>query len=332
MIPLNVVRSYKIFTSMSALARPFYISTQLVNYLREANYGNGLAMIFSSVEDEKVKTQIQKLNGRDPKVWTILAAAGWDQKQILETLQTIEDIEAAKIGRTPEKVDVSLLNSIDVTQSLDLVFDQHIASTAILIMLFALIESVGDLRSRINRQRIHYDELMLKHFFRKTNTRWFMHRNGEEVDVTNTLQPEMLRDPSAYPAKVQNVDKSAFQRLRELPSTQSQRPRHVEEINAPVFVAYNPEGSDDWGFLRSMYMVVISYFKIPDEVLTIDERGRLQSVIVDGVETNPVYIDNENLKAYLRRLVDAHRQRDLPAKRAALQARRVAAAEAEQLP
>ncbi len=330
-------------TRKGGAAKPkslFYISDQLVNYLREANYGNGLASAFAGADDAYVT-----INGHDAGTLGRLAAAGYDEKKILGALQAAENAQAAKEGRAAETVSREDISGIDVTQALDLVLNKRMATAPILIILLALITAVEKLKSNVNGQRNHYDATMLKYFDgvnpetkQVNNTRWYMARGGRIVDVTPVDVPPTVatKDRGAFAEKLAAVDQSSFARLRVHVSKPKKstdivcgagesriKRAGLGTICVPCFIAYDEKqhgpstGNDDWGILHSMYMVITSHFHVPNELLTAEELAALKSVPgVDAsgnaVETNPNIIAAAGLQSYIQGLLTLHRNRAEP--------------------
>lgn len=199
------------------------------------------------------------------------------------------------------------------------------------------------------------------------NTRWVMQRGGALVDVTPTYDSKSgqfllgksaisPQKPVEFRSKLEEVGKSAFQRLREKGETKIRR--QGGELAVPSFIDYDPEvhkDNDDWGLLHSMYMVLISYFRVPNDVLTVDELEQIKPVpqqraVVDEagkavlgpdgrpameivkdkegnkVETNPNILEAARVQKYIKDLLTVHRTRVEPARRERHNKKRIQAA------
>ncbi|CAH6418694.1 Hypothetical protein POVN_LOCUS413 [uncultured virus] len=273
----------------------FYISDQLVGYLREANYGNGLAAAFEGQD-----ASYYNINGNDPGTLAALAQRGFDQQTILGLLQAAEDRNAAAKGGAAGTVDASMLASISVQSGLDLVLNRRMATSGILISLLALITTVSDLQSKSNGQRIHYDATMLRHFDGSTNTRWILAREGKLVDVTPGSVPASAKDKDTFGEKLRAVNLSSFERLRRRPDTKIKRAGGEQFV--PCFISQQnaAPGTDDWGLLHSMYMVLISHFRVPNELLTEAELRAIRSQ--PGLRVNTSQLSQTQIQAAERKL------------------------------
>lgn len=253
----------------------FYVSNQLVEYLHEANYGNGLAEAYCDV-DYPSQRWFQLLNGSQKTVWTSLERRGWSKDFLLSCIREAEN----KIG-VSTTVTVEHLEGIDVRNSLRLLFEQHIASAQILVLLFSLIIRVNELTSKTNPRRIHYDMNMAIHLANKSNTRYMMTRNNVVVDVT----PKDSEDLTS---------RSAFDRLQCI---------GVLADCVPSLIPYNPHSkTDDWGCTLISFLHMSTFFRIPNSVLTDDERYILKQPSIIKENASVVY--------YIQRLLDTHIRRE----------------------
>jgi hypothetical protein len=281
------------------MSQLFNVSDQLVSYLTEANYGNGLAYLFKDPATIKA-------NGHDEKVRVeILKSVGGPNK-LLQLLQNYENTAAAAEGRQPGEVTPDMVDSLDVQRSLDLILSRRIASSRLLISLFILISEVNGLLSKTDPQRIHYDINMLKWFGADTNTRWLL--NGTDLTpVSQTGVPADVKNVDKFVGRLADVNKSAFERLTDH-TVKTMRDKKEIPLMIPYDAEVYSENKDDWGLLHSGYLHLISYCRIPVEVLTLQQRAELITAENIGLEGE--------VNGYIQQLLQT--QRTVASKRPAI--------------
>lgn len=154
---------------------------------------------------------------------------------------------------------------------------------------------------------------------------------GKDDEADKLLTFIAVKEPAKFLAKLRDVNKSAFQRLRERGSTAIRRAQTIDnptgEVKVPSFIDKGKEqkNTDDWGMLHSMFMVLISYFRIPNELLMGQELTAIKSVVsADGKsETNANIDEAARLQSYIHGLSEIHKARTEPAKKQARNKKRI---------
>ncbi len=144
----------------------FFISDRLKEYLYNANYGNGLTPIFARnlALQQEVKEAYSKLNG---------AAPGMIDQFYNQVFGGNE--AAFNQAVAASKWQSVVPQNMDVRAALgELVFNNNMITSRILLTLFSLINYAGDLKSKSNGQRVHYDKTMVDYFGQGTNTRFVL--------------------------------------------------------------------------------------------------------------------------------------------------------------
>jgi hypothetical protein len=266
------------------LRKSRYISDQLAGFFREANYGNGLAAIFTDSPAD------MKANGHDKKVRDQLIAKVGGPGAVLDLLQNHENQDAKATGREPDNVSPDMVEYIDLTKLLDLILEDQIIDSTIAIQMLALIIIVNNLRSKTNKHRIHYDALMDKWFGSGSDTRLIL----KGVDLT--------------PADMKDTDKSCFQRLSERAPVRSFMRDRKDE---PAFIPYDEKalenekaGNDDWGFLHSMLIPMYGMFAIPDSTPGLTEAQLAELKRQQILDSNSYGLDS--IAIYLGIILNAH--------------------------
>jgi hypothetical protein len=272
------------------LRQVFVISDQLVSYLRQATLGNNWVPAISGYDADVAAglgamTDLKTFEAELVKQGGSLAEIP-DLLQVAEdNLVAVENKKAEKKGDKPrDPRDVRTL-TFPVSDYLDLVLNKRIATSGILISLLSLINTVGDMHSKSNGQRIHYDSAMANLLDGKTNTRWVV--DGKDLTPKESELKQLQFKDSAARAKFmenyRHVNESSFARLRDHDDVKTRRPGNKwDQVTA--FKDYpgdkEAERDDDWGMLQSMIMVVISHARVPNEVLRF-----YNSPLLDQVES-----------------------------------------------
>ncbi len=319
----------------------FFISDRLKEYLQNANYGNGLTPLFASnpALAQDLKEQFSKFNGgaEGMPAHFLAQVYGGSEATLVQA--------AAAVGMK----NVSSRN-MDVRVALStLVFDNNMITSRILLTLFSLINYAGDLKSKDNGQRVHFDQTMVNYFY-AGNTHFILEgtdfgeakfaeirqsiaaQGGQTVSSDEetiallkqqgyslSITPESLEKLIRNASPIDNStdpkaawDYTAFERIAARPAVKARR--KTGTILMPTLVQGNlTPDSDDWGFLYSMYLVLMSYFHIPEDLLPANYRAKLKGNPLGSAETFADIADN--LGQYVKNILSAHHEIYGPAKR-----------------
>lgn len=244
----------------------FYISDQLVSFLREANLGEG---------------NPNELDGQ-----ANLSQLGRQE-------------QSANSGRRPQEY-------------MSLILDNSMATSGILTSVLSLYTTVNQVQSETDGGRIKPDNLMTK-YFNQGNTRYYLRGN----DLTPNSVPNNVKADKRekFEKNLSQVDMTVIQRIKAR-DTDPTLP-HVDKRGKPVICYKEPvpgQQNDDYGMSYSMYMVLLNYFRIPNELL--DQQSIAQL-------SNPDRIAQAaELQTYIRQLTEWHKEVNKEAKKIIVTQRR----------
>ena len=244
----------------------FYISDQLVNFLREANLGEGNPNLIDG------EPNMSELGRRE---------------------------QGEGSGRRPQEF-------------MDLILKGNMATSGILTSVLSLYTTVNQVQSITDGGRIKPDGLMMK-YFNQNDTRYYL--RGQDLT------------PNGVPANVKADKREKFEKnLSQVNLTVIQRIKmrdtdpaisHVDKRGKQVICYKEPvqgQQNDDYGMSYSMYMVLLNYFRIPNEILDAQAIAQL---------SDPEMIKQASeLQAYIRQLTLWHKEVNKEAKKAVQTQRR----------
>jgi hypothetical protein len=238
----------------------FYISDQLVNFLREANLGEG---------------NPNELEGQ---------------------------ANMSELGRQQQPV-----NSDRRPQAyMSLILDSSMATSGILTSVLSLYTTVNQVQSLADGGRIKPDHLMMK-YFNQGNTRYYL----RGTDMTPNGVPGNVKADKRekFEKNLSQVDMTVIQRIKMRDTDPAIS--HVDKRGKQVICYKEPvhgQQNDDYGMSYSMYMVLLNYFRIPNEILDPQAIAQL---------SNPDMIQQASeLQAYIRQLTLWHKEVNKEAKKA----------------
>lgn len=238
----------------------FYISDQLVNFLREANLGEGNPNVLDG------QPNISELGRRE---------------------------QPMNSDRRPQAY-------------MGLILDNSMATSGILTSVLSLYTTVNQVQSLADGGRIKPDSLMMK-YFNQGNTRYYLH--GTDMTPNNTPANVKADKREKFEKNLNQVDMTVIQRIkmRDTDPTIS----HVDKRGKQVVCYKEPvhgQQNDDYGMSYSMYMVLLNYFRIPNEIL----EPQLISELSD-----PARIEQASeLQGYIRQLTLWHKDVNKETKKA----------------
>jgi len=293
-----------------------YISDQLAGFFAASNYGCGFLYLFPEIFAANPDyARIAPTNGDAiGLIRQVYPTAG--------ELNAVINAKARALGYTgaPLLADADLNGWADVHTGLDLVVNRRMATSSILVSLFALINAVGQLQSVSFGQRIHYNGEMLAAFGPGTNTRPTLF--GQDLLQSPAGAAAAAADPT-FVAKYQDANASAFDRLRAR-TTKVNKNGVVEAVKIPSFIAEQnaAPGTDNWGIPYSCIMVMFSYFRIPNELLSAAQLAAITQV--KGGAVNGNVAESQATQEYIKLLLDGHKVLNAPAKKARAKAKAAA--------
>ena len=242
-----------------------YLSDQLVNYFKQANFGCGLIHIFP-----ELSTDFARANGG--------AVAALSQSY--GSPEALVAAFKAKIGQEVVLTSQELLSELQKFENaanlFDLVINQRIGSTTIVVTLFNLISNANGYQSTQNGYRYHFTLEMEKFFGQGTNTQW--RKDNAVVSVTG------FADKPKIMAKVIKFNMSGKEIVKAKPMKAIVK-KNVGTIPQQSFVEQTQAVGDDWGIHLRMVMALLSLYVIPTTVLSpsdaagaVDNKKRAQAV------------------------------------------------------
>lgn len=279
-----------------------------------------------------------RANGADPAMRAAISGAF----DALGGLQQVDQYQGS-LGYSIDHADVNV--------SLQSLLAANIANSGMLVACLHLIARVNQLQSQSNGQRVHYDAVWEK---------YFLGRNSHYViggsDITQALRQALPQDPVALEEYLKKLtdnnathlknlkehlahaDKSVFQRIAErgaespggVGRIKFERKKGDVYLETYIQRGAEQQGTDNWGILYAMFMVIISINHIPNYLLSEAQRGAIKSVVTDdGVEHNPLVTDAERLRQYITGLLNVHGEIYEPIRKAKLTAANKASNEAK---
>jgi hypothetical protein len=174
------------------------------------------------------------------------------------------------------------------SKMLELVLGEQIATSGVLVNLMMLYIKKNNLRCKSNGQRIHWDALMEKYFGGKTNTQWSLkgvlldvkfERSNRRTDAIEYM--EILFGDQPGP-----MERSALARMIKHAPLKGRDLDSKKIVEKPAFIEYNPQihtgSNDDWGFMLSMVLSLVAYFRISNKCISADQQTAIQQI-----DTNP---------------------------------------------
>lgn len=327
----------------------FYISDQLVEFFRNANFGNGLAQAFTAPAykdqwDTLMTTPYASLQ-------ELTSATGLTGQQILAQWNAAEsklaEVERKKKpGRMAQQYTSADLSPV-VQDAMDLVINKRMATAGILVSLMSLYYTANNLQSTVDGQRNRYDTTMTAYFGgyvsdqatypgSRADTHYLLPaRPTQPVSDANPLldltgnaraiaDQEVegtfkAKDKEAWEEKVNGIDDPAFNRLQNRPNSSVLRSSGgtSQYIDTPVFITQeDSKNPDNFGLLHTQTMVLTTYFRIPTALLTKEQKDLLQ--------TKENRDAAAKLQNYIHGLLTAHRIRNADEKKAREEVRKAA--------
>ena len=223
-------------------------------------------------------------------------------------------------------------NAVDNIRQL--VVDNQIANSGILVGLLHLIATVNRLKSVSSGKRVHVSQVMSQYFGNGSNTHYILGGVDLSVDANSKLQTlRTTLDEEKFAALQVHLGSCQYDCLSRI----GNRGISGKETE-PAYIPYNGQQSDNHGILLSMFMVLISTFRIPSYLLTPAQAqaiasGKPKLVIAKGtskenadamitahynlVESNQVITMAKTLTKYVSGLLSAYKDIEEPAKKEA---------------
>lgn len=244
----------------------FYISDQLVNFLREANLGEGNP---NELEGQANMSEL----GRQ------------EQRQGSD--------------RRPQAY-------------MSLILDNNMATSGILTSVLSLYTTVNQVQSVTDGGRIKPDNLMMK-YFNQDNTRYYL--RGKDLTPNGVPANVKADKREKFEKNLSQVNMTVIQRIKMRDTDPSIS--HTDKRGKQVICykeSVQGQQNDDYGMSYSMYMVLLNYFRIPNELLDPQAIAQL---------SDPSMIDQATqLQAYIRQLTLWHKEVNKEAKKAIQTTRR----------
>ena len=221
-----------------SLSKLFYVSDQMIDFLLEANKGNGL--LFALEADMETGKRLAGVNG---------SVRG----------------NFAETSRHLNRAQQFSNEQFDVNATIGPLFgNERMANSTIIMSCLHLIVKASGLQSVDEGTRAHYDQVWEKHFGGRTTTSYLY----KGTDLTQFLQGTDPRSLNADQQERRDVylrehRKSAFQRLQEESDPKSSK-QGAPPTKSLVLRGQEPRGTDAWGIVYTRFMTLISYFRIPD--------------------------------------------------------------------
>ena len=238
----------------------FYVSDQLVGFLREANLGDG-----------------------NPSNIDITQA---------DAAQAARQAYPEGSEKRPQ-------------QYMSLVFEKSMATSGILTSILSLYTTVNQVQSQTNGGRIKPDQLMLK-YFGNNNTHYYL--RGQDLTPANVPGNVKPDKREKFQKNLSQVNMPALYRIKARDT--DPQVSHVDKRGKQVICYKEPvpaQTDDDYGMSYSMYMVLLNYFRIPNELLSPEQIAQL---------TDPANIALAvELQEYIRDLTEWHKSANKDAKK-----------------
>lgn len=295
------------------LKRLFYVSDQLVEFIREVNKGNGLAVYLDGVPAEQ-RGQWARANGADPAVQAQL-------RQLFDAQGGLDALVRRAGG------DGTTLANADVNVALeDLLYRNRMANSTILVTVLHLVVQANGLQSVDNGQRVHYDATWLKYFGQGDSHYRLLGTDLSQavIDTLSGLSPvdqearlsamaRSVDELTKLKEHLSECDASSFQRIASGPAIVLTRQQ--QKVPFPRFIDQSGARGDDWGILYAMFMVIISHNHIPTYL--VGDRADALASRADAVgnEANPNVVNAQVLKEYISSLRAVHTEAAKPEKR-----------------
>jgi len=223
----------------------FYITDQLVGFLREANLGEGNPNMLDGQPNLSQLARQEHPVGSDRRPQTYMS----------------------------------------------LIMDHNMATSGILTSVLSLYTTVNQVQSLANGGRIKPDALMME-YFNKGNTRFIY--KGQ--DLTPDSAPMNMKPDKRekFEKNLSQVNLTVFERIKQRDTDPTIN--HIDKRGKPVICYKEPvpgQQNDDYGMSYSMYMVLLNYCRIPNELMdpelvaqlsdpsTIKTAAEMQSYIAD---------------------------------------------------
>lgn len=234
----------------------FYVSDQLVDYIKSTNLGNGAAHLFDNTSES------ERINGRNTS-------------QIGE--EEIKEISEA--SRLPFEYD-ELRTFENLDNAIDLLINRRIANTPILIQLFYIIANIQYLK---DRNRIHYTNEMMNYLGNGSNT--IPTLNGQQLHSVPEQQMSGLDRLNMRPIRsgrsiTEDVELDTQEEELNDPSQSTvfvpSQTTQVTRRTVPSIIPYSND-RDQWGIHQVGIIVLISYYRIHNHSLSLEQIQELHS-------------------------------------------------------
>jgi hypothetical protein len=212
------------------ISSTFYVSDNFIGFVRQGNFGNGIALLFPKTNPEyaSITKETRAISGAEDPDGALTAVASDLGISVADVLKKLGVDKAMARNLADPRFVIS-----------PLIIDRGIATSPILMSLMAHYINVNGLRDPTTG-RIHVDENMRLHFGDGTNTRWVLNKHDYTPDDIVRSDPQT------------NVDRSGLDRILS-------RSEKTDEAAGGV----GASSYDGKTFLRSMAIALACMYRIP---------------------------------------------------------------------
>lgn len=312
------------------LKKLYYISDSLVEFLANANYGNGLALALVGLG---VPIEELRKNGAVDQS-TVTGYTDLDIANAQDNLQKNLDLYAETQTKKKKRVDNPIqsrqadfdLSQANVNAQLRLITENRMANGNIILSAIFLIYAANELYSRTVGSYVHL-EGDLAELFTQRNTRWVLGGNDlnaqlgitePEVDKVSGSGPDKLtramsyvgervpgiKDVKKFTYEIMDTDKTVLTRIQEHTS-EGLEVGHMYTNEkrgtiAPTYIDVSEAHEGDaWGFHLMMTMVWANFYRIKNELIT-------DRALIDDLSDPANVAEGARIQALLSELVFAH--------------------------
>jgi hypothetical protein len=189
---------------------------------------------------------------------------------------------------------------------MNLIMENNMATSGILTSVLSLYTTVNQVQSLANGGRIKPDALMME-YFNKGNTRFIYKGQDLTPDSAPTNMKPDKREK--FEKNLSQVNLTVFERIKQRDTDPTIS--HVDKRGKPVICYKEPvpgQQNDDYGMSYSMYMVLLNYCRIPNELMDPDLVAQL---------SDPAIIRTAaEMQSYIADLTVWHKTVNMEAKKA----------------